>query len=261
MRGSRTITSAMPAALRTATSISRKCSPARRNGVRGVASSPAASTPSPLATAAVVSARPPRRINGIERQYGVGPARKRRADIDPARHRGKRDRTIGPGIRDRVRHDGITVAQRHCPRRERGRRDILGQYSATRQREGALSRRDRTDALLDQRENGAERRQARNALVSGILDHRRYDKEVRCASTTRDEMTEKTLNLRGLKCPLPALRTRKALSQAAPGDILVVECTDPLTSIDIPNLLNQTGDTLEDTRKDKKLLTFRIRKK
>jgi len=75
------------------------------------------------------------------------------------------------------------------------------------------------------------------------------------------EMTEKTLNLRGLKCPLPALRTRKALSQAAPGDILVVECTDPLTSIDIPNLLNQTGDMLEDTRKDKKLLTFRIRKK
>ena len=74
-------------------------------------------------------------------------------------------------------------------------------------------------------------------------------------------MTEKTLNLRGLKCPLPALRTKKALSQAQPGDIFIVECTDPLAGIDIPNLLNQTGDTLEDTRKDKKLLTFRIRKK
>lgn len=74
------------------------------------------------------------------------------------------------------------------------------------------------------------------------------------------EMTEKMLNLRGLKCPLPALRTRKALSQSQPGDILIVECTDPLAGIDIPNLLNQTGDTLEATRKDKKLLTFRIRK-
>jgi tRNA 2-thiouridine synthesizing protein A len=73
-------------------------------------------------------------------------------------------------------------------------------------------------------------------------------------------MTEKTLNLRGLKCPLPALRTRKALGAMAAGDILIVECTDPLAGIDIPNLLNQTGDTLEDTRKDKKLLTFRIRK-
>ncbi len=73
-------------------------------------------------------------------------------------------------------------------------------------------------------------------------------------------MTEKTLNLRGLKCPLPALRTHKALSQSQPGDILIVECTDPLSGIDIPNLLRQTGDTLEDSRKDKKLLTFRIRK-
>ncbi|HUD86170.1 MAG TPA: sulfurtransferase TusA family protein [Xanthobacteraceae bacterium] len=74
-------------------------------------------------------------------------------------------------------------------------------------------------------------------------------------------MTAKTLNLRGLKCPLPALRTRKALSGLAPGDILVVECTDPLAGVDIPNLLNQTGDVLEDTSKEKKLLTFRIRKK
>jgi tRNA 2-thiouridine synthesizing protein A len=74
-------------------------------------------------------------------------------------------------------------------------------------------------------------------------------------------MTEKTLNLRGLKCPLPALRTKKALGQAQPGDILIVECTDPLAGIDIPNLLNQTGDALEDTRKDKRLLIFRVRKK
>jgi tRNA 2-thiouridine synthesizing protein A len=73
-------------------------------------------------------------------------------------------------------------------------------------------------------------------------------------------MTEKTLNLRGLKCPLPALRTRKALSQAQPGDVFIVECTDPLASLDIPNLLNQTGDALEATSKTKKLLTFRIRK-
>jgi tRNA 2-thiouridine synthesizing protein A len=74
-------------------------------------------------------------------------------------------------------------------------------------------------------------------------------------------MTEKTLNLRGLKCPLPALRTKKALGAMAKGDILVVECTDPLAGVDIPNLINQTGDTLEDTLKDKRLLTFRIRKK
>ena len=49
-------------------------------------------------------------------------------------------------------------------------------------------------------------------------------------------MTEKTINLRGLKCPLPALRARKALTGLKPGDLLIAECTDPLTAIDIPNL-------------------------
>jgi tRNA 2-thiouridine synthesizing protein A len=85
-----------------------------------------------------------------------------------------------------------------------------------------------------------------------------------CAFSDFDDsqtMPEKTLNLRGLKCPLPALRTRKALGAMAPGEILIVECTDPLAGLDIPNLLNQTGDKLEDTVKDKRLLTFRIRKK
>jgi tRNA 2-thiouridine synthesizing protein A len=75
------------------------------------------------------------------------------------------------------------------------------------------------------------------------------------------KVTEKTLNLRGLKCPLPALRTRKALGGMQPGDILIVECTDPLAAVDIPNLINQTGDTFEASRKEKRLLTFRIQKK
>jgi tRNA 2-thiouridine synthesizing protein A len=74
-------------------------------------------------------------------------------------------------------------------------------------------------------------------------------------------MVQKTLDLRGLKCPLPALYTRKALAGLAPGDVLFVACTDPLAGIDIPNLLNQTGDTLEATHKEKRLLTFRIRKR
>jgi len=69
------------------------------------------------------------------------------------------------------------------------------------------------------------------------------------------------MNLRGLKCPLPALRTRKALAGMTSGDVLVIECTDPLTAVDIPTLLNQTGDTLEASTREKKVLTFRIRKR
>jgi len=74
-------------------------------------------------------------------------------------------------------------------------------------------------------------------------------------------MAEKTLNLRGLKCPLPALRTRKALSGLPAGDVLLVECTDPLSAIDIPNLLRQTGDMLEDTSRADEVMIFRIRKR
>jgi tRNA 2-thiouridine synthesizing protein A len=74
-------------------------------------------------------------------------------------------------------------------------------------------------------------------------------------------MAETTLNLRGLKCPLPALRTRKALSALDRGDVLVIECTDPLTAVDIPALVNQTGDNIEGQSKAKKVLTFRIRKR
>jgi tRNA 2-thiouridine synthesizing protein A len=74
-------------------------------------------------------------------------------------------------------------------------------------------------------------------------------------------MTEKTLNLRGLKCPLPTLRVRKALTGLSPGDLLVAECTDPLTEIDIPNLINQTGDELLATSRADQTISFRIRKR
>ena len=73
-------------------------------------------------------------------------------------------------------------------------------------------------------------------------------------------MTETTMNLRGLKCPLPTLRVRKKLSALKAGDLIVAECTDPLTAIDIPNLLRQTGDALEEKTETHGVLTFRIRK-
>lgn len=74
-------------------------------------------------------------------------------------------------------------------------------------------------------------------------------------------MTEKIMNLRGLKCPLPALRVKKVLAGLESGDLIVAECTDPLASLDIPNLLRQTGDTLEGKEEADGVMTFRIRKK
>ncbi len=73
-------------------------------------------------------------------------------------------------------------------------------------------------------------------------------------------VTDILLDLRGLKCPLPALKTRKALGRAVAGDVLVVDCTDPLSVIDIPALVAETGDVLEATERQEALLRFRIRK-
>jgi tRNA 2-thiouridine synthesizing protein A len=74
-------------------------------------------------------------------------------------------------------------------------------------------------------------------------------------------LTDIIMNLRGLKCPLPALRVKKKLSGLKSGDIIVAECTDPLAALDIPNLLRQTGDTLEGKTEADGVQSFRIRKK
>jgi tRNA 2-thiouridine synthesizing protein A len=90
----------------------------------------------------------------------------------------------------------------------------------------------------------------------------RPSKVLRAANVS--DMAETILNLRGLKCPLPALKARKALAKLAAGDQLVLECTDPLTMIDIPNLVRETGDVLEQSAKQgaqkNVLFVFRIRK-
>lgn len=75
-----------------------------------------------------------------------------------------------------------------------------------------------------------------------------------------DDAGETIIDLRGLKCSLPALRTRKAPSRLHGGATLVVECTDPLADIDIPNLVRETGDALGSTVRAGRVIVFRIRK-
>ena len=54
-------------------------------------------------------------------------------------------------------------------------------------------------------------------------------------------------DLRGLKCPLPVLKTRKRLDEIRPGTTLCVETTDPLAVIDIPHFCREHGHVLLDT--------------
>jgi tRNA 2-thiouridine synthesizing protein A len=73
-------------------------------------------------------------------------------------------------------------------------------------------------------------------------------------------MTRIKLDLTGLKCPLPALKTRKALKALTPGDVLEVHCTDPLAVIDIPSLIGETGDKVEITVRSERRTVFMIEK-
>ena len=73
-------------------------------------------------------------------------------------------------------------------------------------------------------------------------------------------MTTTKLDLSGLKCPLPALKTRKALKGIPSGDFLEVQCTDPLSVIDIPNLIRETGDKVEITERNESRIVFLIEK-
>lgn len=52
------------------------------------------------------------------------------------------------------------------------------------------------------------------------------------------------LDLRGLKCPLPVLRTRKHLRDLTTGSQIRIETTDPLAVIDIPHFCREDGHQL-----------------
>lgn len=58
---------------------------------------------------------------------------------------------------------------------------------------------------------------------------------------------EEELDLRGLKCPLPALMARKRLGALTPGTTLWVLANDPLAVVDIPHMCAEEGHVLIET--------------
>lgn len=63
---------------------------------------------------------------------------------------------------------------------------------------------------------------------------------------TRSSTTE-IYDLRGLKCPLPVLKTRRRLQDLNSGDRIWVETSDPLAVIDIPHFCEEAGHLLVET--------------
>ena len=70
---------------------------------------------------------------------------------------------------------------------------------------------------------------------------------------------DETLDVRGLMCPLPVLKARKALKRLAPGTTLQVLATDPASVIDFKHFCETTPFALLDWREDAGVYAFRIR--
>jgi tRNA 2-thiouridine synthesizing protein A len=68
-------------------------------------------------------------------------------------------------------------------------------------------------------------------------------------------------DLRGLKCPLPVLKTRRKMSSLPSGSLIRVETTDPLAGIDIPHFCNEDGHELIEAETTEGGHRFLIRKR
>ena len=72
---------------------------------------------------------------------------------------------------------------------------------------------------------------------------------------------DKEFDASGLSCPLPIVKTKKALADMSPGQVLRVIATDPGSVADMAAFAEQTGNALlEQGNQDKKFVFF-LRKK
>lgn len=72
--------------------------------------------------------------------------------------------------------------------------------------------------------------------------------------------THDLIDLSGLQCPLPVLRTQKLLRDRASGTEITVLVTDPASTIDMPHFCREAGHELLESEKSEKGFIYRIRK-
>ena len=73
-------------------------------------------------------------------------------------------------------------------------------------------------------------------------------------------MADHTLDAKGLNCPLPILKARKALKDVPPGEILEVLSTDPGSVSDFQAFCRQTGNELMESTTDDSVYRFLIKR-
>ena len=72
---------------------------------------------------------------------------------------------------------------------------------------------------------------------------------------------DRELDVKGLNCPLPILRTKKALSEMSAGEVLHVLATDPGAVKDFEAFARQTGNELLSRSETDKVFAFFLRRK
>ena len=72
---------------------------------------------------------------------------------------------------------------------------------------------------------------------------------------------DKDLDARGLNCPLPILRTKKALAEMSAGQVLRILATDPGSVKDFEAFAKQTGNSLLEHGEANNEFTFYMQKK
>lgn len=72
---------------------------------------------------------------------------------------------------------------------------------------------------------------------------------------------DRELDVKGLNCPLPILRTKKTLAEMESGQVLRVLATDPGALKDFPAFAKQTGNELIGQKEAERVFEFFLKRK
>lgn len=78
-------------------------------------------------------------------------------------------------------------------------------------------------------------------------------------STSEEESSAVTLDVRNQLCPMPVIRTGERVATLQPGDTLTIQATDPGTLHDVPAWCRIHGHTVLETNRDGREIRLTIR--
>lgn len=80
------------------------------------------------------------------------------------------------------------------------------------------------------------------------------------SSSTEQSKSAKRFDYTGLKCPLPVLKTRRALKDLAQGDEAIFMADDPAAPLDFEHFCETSGHLLKEVMQENDVFLFLIQK-